>query len=321
MKVLMAGTDIGRCRHEIMVTSALKNHEAGAGLGCGILAYLIWGFFPVYFKSLASVPSLQVVAHRVVWSILFLFLLIAVRSRLTDVQNALKSRRSLLILVTTAFLIATNWLVFIIAVGHAQVLQASLGYFITPFVSVLLGFLFLKERLRRMQLFGMLLATCGVLLLTVQYGHIPWAALTLALTFGSYGLLRKIVEVDALIGLTVETFLVAPVALGYLIFVSSNGTGAFPISGITVNSLLMLAGVVTAVPLLLFATAARRLKLATIGFLQYITPTLHFLLAVLVYGESFTLSNLSSFILIWSGLCFYSVDAWLAMRTYRMGLS
>jgi chloramphenicol-sensitive protein RarD len=298
----------------------LNNQKAGVGLVCGVLAYLIWGVFPVYFKFLGSVQSLQVVAHRVVWSLLFLFLLIAILRRVADVRAALKSGRSLLILVTTALLIAANWLIFIIAIDHAQILQASLGYFITPFVNILLGFLFLKERLRRMQLFGLLLATCGVILITVQYGRIPWAALTLALTFGSYGLLRKIVAVDALVGLTVETLLVAPIAVGYLIFVSYNGTGAFPFAGIKINSLLMFAGVVTAVPLLLFATAARSLKLATVGFLQYIAPTLQFLLAVLVYGESFTLSNLCSFILIWGGLCFYSVDAWLAMRIYRIGV-
>lgn len=291
------------------------------GLGCGILAYLIWGVFPVYFKFLGSVPSLQVVAHRVVWSLLFLFLLIIVLGRSADVRTALKSRRTLLILVTTAFLIAANWLIFIIAIDHAQILQASLGYFITPFFSVFLGFLFLKERLRRMQLFGLLLATCGVLLITVQFGHIPWAALTLALTFSGYGLLRKIVGVDALVGLTVETLLVAPVAVAYLIFVSLDGTGSFPLAGIKINGLLMFSGIVTAVPLLLFATAARRLKLATVGFLQYLAPTLQFLLAVVVYNELFTLSNLCSFMLIWGGIIFYSVDAWLAMKIYRSGLS
>lgn len=291
------------------------------GLGCGVLAYLIWGVFPVYFKSLGSVPSLQVVAHRVVWSLLFLFLIIIMWGRSADVRTALKSRRSLLILVTTAFLIAANWLIFVIAIDHAQILQASLGYFITPFFSVFLGVLFLKEHLRRMQLFALLLAACGVLLITVQYGHIPWAALTLALTFSGYGLLRKIVAVDALVGLTVETLLVAPVAAGYLIFVSLNGTGSFPLPDIKINSLLMFSGIVTAVPLLLFATAARRLKLATVGFLQYIAPTLQFLLAVLVYDELFTLSNLCSFMLIWGGLCFYSVDAWLAMKIYRKSLS
>ncbi|MDD2273076.1 MAG: EamA family transporter RarD [Desulfuromonadaceae bacterium] len=303
------------------MSSISKDKEAGVGLGCGILAYLMWGGFPVYFKSLGSVPSLQVVAHRVVWSLLFLFLLILVWGRSADVWTALKSRRTLLILVTTAFLIAANWLIFVIAIDHAQILQASLGYFITPFFSVFLGFLFLKERLRRMQLFGLLLATCGVLLITVQFGHIPWAALTLALTFSCYGLLRKIVAVDALVGLTVETLLVAPVAVAYLVFVSLNGAGSFPLSGIKINSLLMFSGIVTAVPLLLFATAARRLKLATVGFLQYLAPTLQFLLAVLVYNELFTLSNLCSFMLIWCGIFFYSVDAWLAMKIYRSALS
>ncbi|MHB8122789.1 MAG: EamA family transporter RarD [Desulfuromonadaceae bacterium] len=302
------------------MSSLAKKHDAGVGLGCGVLAYLIWGIFPVYFKSLGSVPPLQVVAHRVVWSLLFLFLLIIIWGRSADVRTALKSRRSLLILVTTAFLIAANWLIFVIAIDHAQILQASLGYFITPFFSVFLGFLFLKEHLRRMQLFAVLLAACGVLLITVQYGHIPWAALTLALTFSGYGLLRKIVAVDALVGLTVETLLVAPVAAGYLVFVSLNGTGSFPLPDIKINSLLMFSGIVTAVPLLLFATAARRLKLATVGFLQYIAPTLQFLLAVLVYDELFTLSNLCSFMLIWGGLCFYSVDAWLAMKIYRKSI-
>lgn len=294
-----------------------KYAKVGVGLGYGVLAYFVWGFFPVYFKFLVTVPALQVVAHRIVWSVLFLGLLIAVRGRWSDLDAALKDRRSLLILMTTAVLIATNWLVFVLAVGHAQIIQSSLGYFITPFVSVLLGVLFLHERLRRLQLFSLILAAGGVLLLTVQYGQLPWAALTLALTFGSYGLLRKVVAVDALIGLTVETLLLAPVAAGYLLFTSYSGTGAFPEAGIQVNSLLVFAGIATAVPLLLFASAARRLKLATIGFLQYLTPTLHFLLAVVVYGEPFALSHLCSFALIWGGLCCYSVDAWLAMRTYR----
>lgn len=302
------------------MSSDPENHAAGAGLGYGVLAYLIWGFFPVYFKSLVTVPALQVVAHRIAWSVLFLGLLIVVRGRMADVRAALKDRRSLVILMVTALLIATNWLVFILAVGHAQVIQSSLGYFITPFVSVTLGMVFLHEHLRRLQLFSLLLAASGVLLLTLQYGRVPWAALTLALTFGSYGLLRKIVAVDALAGLMVETLLLAPVAIGYLLFVASDGAGAFPSAGLQISVLLMLAGVVTAIPLLLFASAARCLRLATIGFLQYLTPTLHFLLAVLAYGEPFTVHHLFSFALIWSGLACYSVDAWLAMRTYR-GLS
>ncbi len=290
---------------------------ASAGLGYGILAYLIWGFFPVYFKALAGVPPLQVVCHRIVWSVLFLWLIIVWRGRWGMIRDALHDRRAVLLLTVSALLIATNWLVFIIAVGHAQVIQSSLGYFITPFVSVLLGVIFFQERLRRLQLVSLFLAAAGVLLLTIQYGEIPWVAMILALTFGSYGLLRKIVTVDSLTGLTVETLLLGPAALGYLIFVSWQGSGAFPAHGAQTSSLLMLAGIATAVPLLLFASAARRLRLATIGFLQYITPTFHFLLAVLLYKEPFTRSHLASFLLIWSGLCCYSYEAWRGMREAR----
>lgn len=292
-------------------------HGAATGLGYGITAYLIWGFFPVYFKALAGVPPLQVVCHRIVWSVLFLWLIIVWRGRWGAIRDALHDRRAVALLIVSALLIATNWLVFIIAVGHSQVIQSSLGYFITPFVSVLLGLLFFQERLRRLQLVSLLLAAVGVLLLTVQYGRFPWVAMILALTFGSYGLFRKIVTVDSLTGLTVETLLLGPAALGYLVFVSWQGTGAFLSQGAQTVTLLVLSGVATAVPLLLFASAARLLRLATIGFLQYLTPTLHFLLAVLLYREPFTQAHLVCFLLIWSGLCCYSYDAWRGMREAR----
>lgn len=302
----------------IRVTEKTDTHQdAAAGLGYGILAYLIWGFFPVYFKALANVPPLQVVCHRIVWSVLFLSLIIGWRGRWVTIRDALQNRRALLLLTASALLIATNWLVFIIAVGHAQVIQSSLGYFITPFVSVLLGFLFYQERLRRLQLISLLLAATGVLLVTFQFGLFPWVAITLALTFGSYGLIRKIVTVDSLTGLTLETLLLTPPALGYLVYASYRGESAFPAQGLQTGILLMLSGVATAVPLLLFASAARRLRLATIGFLQYITPTFHFLLAVLLYREPFTRTHLASFLLIWSGLCCYSYDAWLGMKQVR----
>ncbi len=298
------------------VVSEKQNHPPGsaAGLGYGIVAYLIWGFFPVYFKALSAVPPLQVVAHRIVWSVLFLWIIIALRGTWRDLRDAFRNTRALLLLTVSALLIATNWLVFIIAVGHAQVIQSSLGYFMTPFISVLLGVIFLQERLRRIQLISLILAAMGVVLLTLQYGHFPWVALLLALTFGSYGLFRKIVTVDSLTGLTVETLLLGPAALGYLVYLFVQGTSAVPSVGLQTSSLLALAGVVTAVPLLLFASAARRLRLATIGFLQYITPTLHFLLAVLLYKEPFTKAHLTSFLFIWGGLCCYSYDAWRGMR-------
>jgi len=296
---------------------APSHAEAGTGLLYGVFAYLIWGFFPVYFKAFGSVPSLQIVSHRIAWSVVFLMLLSMRPGRFGALRTALTDRRSLLILVSTAILIAINWLVFIIAVGHAQVLQSSLGYFITPFVSVLLGLVFLKEQLRRLQLAALILAAIGVVTLTVRYGSIPWTALILATTFGSYGLLRKVVRTDALAGLTVETILLAPLACAYLVYAAWRGEGAFLQSGLTIDLLLVLAGVVTAVPLLLFAAAARRLRLATIGFLQYITPTMHFLLAVVVYHEPFTSAHLASFLFIWAGLLLYSWDAWRALSVQR----
>jgi len=300
-----------------MQHKAAEKKDAAAGLGYGILAYLIWGFFPVYFKALAAVPALQVVCHRIVWSMLFLWLIIAWRGQWRAILAAFHDRHALGLLTVSALLIATNWLVFIIAVGHAQVIQSSLGYFITPFVSVLLGFLFFKERLHRLQLISLALAATGVLLLTIQYGRFPWVAMILALTFGSYGLFRKIVSVNSLTGLTVETLLLGPLALGYLIYLSWCGNSAFLGQGAQTTTLLLLAGVATAVPLLLFASAARRLRLATIGFLQYLTPTMHFLLAVLLYKEPFTQAHLASFLCIWGGLCCYSYDAWRGMRSAR----
>lgn len=298
-----------------------KDQVSQSGLGYGLLAYLIWGFFPVYFKALSSVPPLQILCHRIAWSVLFLLIIISLLGRWQTIRSAFHDLRALALLSVSALLIAINWLVFIIAVGHGQVIQSSLGYFITPFVSVLLGFLFFQERLRRLQLFSLLFATGGVLLLTIQYGRVPWTAFILALTFGSYGLLRKIVTVDSLTGLMIETLLLGPLALGYLFFVSWHGSGVFPTPGTTLNILLALSGVATAVPLLLFASAARRLRLATIGFLQYITPTFHFLLAVLLYKEPFTQTHLGSFLFIWGGLCCYSYDAWLGVKENRLKVS
>ena len=284
------------------------------GLLFGICSYLIWGFFPIYFRAIDLVPPPQVVAHRIVWAAFFLAILATVRRGWGDIRTALITRGSLLLLVTTALLIATNWLVFIIAVGHGEILQSSLGYFITPFVSVILGMTVLKERLRPMQTAALLLALVGVLLITLQQSGIPWAALTLAITFGSYGLLRKTTGVDAITGLSVETFLLFPAALAYLLFVKLKGTGCFLYTGLQNDILLVSAGLLTSIPLLLFAAAARRLRMATIGFLQYITPTMHFLIAVVIYREPFKLSSLVSFGFIWLGLLLYSLDALQGVR-------
>ena len=302
-----------------MIEQETKNthKDAATGLGYGITAYLIWGFFPVYFKALTSVPALQVVSHRIVWSVLFLSLILGWRGKWSVVAGAFRDRRVVVLLISSALLIATNWLVFIIAIAHSQVIQSSLGYFITPFVSVLLGVIFLKERLSRLQSISLILAAAGVVLLTVNYGRFPWVSLILAFTFGSYGLFRKVVTVDSITGLTVETLLLSPFALGYLVYVTLNGTGSFPGQALQINVFLVFAGVATSVPLLLFASAARRLRLSTIGFLQYITPTMHFLLAVLLYREPFTQAHLICFLLIWAGLCCYSFDAVRRVRAVR----
>jgi chloramphenicol-sensitive protein RarD len=285
----------------------------GRGLLCGLTAYVVWGFFPVFFKAVRQVPPLEVVSHRIVWSAAFLIVVVTLLRKWSGIAAAVRVRRTLGALVLSTALIFTNWLVFIFAVGRGEVLQSSLGYFITPLVNVLLGFIFLRERLRPLQWCSLFLALGGVLCLTARIGSFPWIAVVLAFTFGMYGLIRKTVAIDSLGGLTVETLLAAPAALAYLLFMAKTGRAAF-LSGGSADFLLPLAGVVTAVPLLLFAAAARRLRLATMGFLQYITPTLHFLLAVLMYRESFTPVHLVSFSAIWVGIAFYSFDAFYGAR-------
>ena len=293
--------------------------EAGRGLLCGIGAYLIWGgVFPVYFKALGSVPLLQVVSHRIVWSLVFLLFLNC--GRWEGIRRAL-TRRSLRILATTAILIAANWLLFIYAIVSGQILQASLGYFMTPLANVLLGLVFLRERLSRLQLLSLLLAASGVLVSILRCGSVPWIALILALSFACYGLLRKVVQADALAGLTIETALLAPIAGAYIVFVGVRGDGVFFVSGLSADFLLVMAGVMTAVPLLLFAAAARRLRLTTVGFLQYLSPSLQFCLAVFVYREPFSTVQLVSFTLIWISLFLYSWNAWRTLSDPQVKLS
>lgn len=282
---------------------------ARKGIVLGLSAYLVWGFFPVYFRALAGAAPLEIVAHRIAWSALLLLLLCALRRQGKALCSALGDRRTLLFLSGSTLLIGTNWLVFIYAVERGEVLQSSLGYFINPLVSILLGFAFLGERLNRWQQASLLLAASGVLYLTLHSGQVPWIALILAWSFGLYGLLRKVAQVDALTGLTVETLLLAPLATGYLLWLQAQGEAMFLAGSLRHDLLLPLAGAVTALPLLCFAGAARRLRLATVGFLQYITPTLHFVLAVGLFGEPFSATHLVSFACIWAGLAIYTADA------------
>lgn len=288
--------------------SQLSDSEARLGVVYAVAAYVWWGLCPIYFKVLAHVPALQILCHRILWSLLLLGGLLAWQRRWHDVRLVTRDRATLLRLAATTVLIANNWGVFIWAVAHGELLQASFGYFINPLVNVLLGVVFLHERLRRMQTAGVLLAAVGVGYLISVYGSVPWVALVLAFSFGFYGLLRKTMRADALVGLSVETALLAPLALTYLVFADVQGTGAFLRQSRALDALLAAAGVITAVPLLWFAAGARRLRYSTIGFIQYLAPTGQFLLAVLAFGEPFTRHHLISFVCIWIALALYSFD-------------
>lgn len=297
--------------------SSMTSTSAQTGVFLGIAAYFFWGFFPAFFKLVDHLSPMIILCHRLLWSFAFLVLLIVLTRRHTEVFAALRKPNVLLTLCASTVLIAGNWLVFLYAVNAGHVLQSSLGYFITPLFTIFLGFIFLGERLHRWQNISLLLAASGVLSLTIAQGVLPWISLLLAFTFGSYGLLRKKVGVDSLIGLMVETLLLAPFALVFLFYVDSQGGRFFGETSID-TLVLILSGVVTAIPLLLFAAAARRLRLATVGFLQYITPTLHFLLAIFAYQEPFSVVHAVSFSLIWAALLIYSIAGFRRARDYAL---
>lgn len=284
--------------------------EARIGVMYGIACYAWWGLAPLYFKAIRQVPAPEVLAHRIIWSLVLLYLLVRWRGKTALVFTALADRRTLLTLVGTTLLIAVNWLTFIWAIAHDQLLQASLGYYMNPLINVLLGFVFLRERLRGTQWFCVLLAGIGVTYLTLSSGQAPVLALILGWTFAFYGLLRKTVRADALTGLLIETALLAPLSVGYLIWLFANGDNVFAAQSRTTDLLLLAAGIVTATPLLWFSNAARRLRLSTIGFLQYIAPSLQFLLAVVLFAEPFTRKHQFSFACIWVALALFSLDAW-----------
>jgi chloramphenicol-sensitive protein RarD len=296
------------------ISQTEEDNSSRIGVLLGLTAYLMWGSFPVFFKAIEGPEPLEIVCHRIFWSVIFLLILVACKRQLGQVGATLKNRQVLLTLCGSTLLIATNWLVFIYAVQHGEVLQSSLGYFITPLLSILLGFIFLHERLNPWQMFSVLLALAGVLNLTLLHGQFPWIALILATSFGLYGLLRKVAKVEAMIGLTVETLLLGPFALAYIVYLTTQQGSSFLTGTLRLDLLLPLSGVVTAIPLLLFVAAARRLQLATIGFLQYLTPSMHFLLAVGLYNERFSHGHLISFVFIWTGLAIYSGNTFWKSR-------
>ena len=284
------------------------------GAFAALAAFSMWGFIPLYFKAVSHLPAFEILAHRIVWTVFFVGMLIIITGNLKNVHAVFANRKLLATLLLSSLLISLNWLVFIWAISHDMVLQSSLGYFINPLVNVALGLIFLKERLRLLQWVAVGLSVIGVGNLIIQHGTIPWVALTLAISFGLYGLVRKIAVVDAQTGLFVETTIILPPVLAYLIYIGIKGTGAFNPMDIQLTGLLMMAGLMTATPLVLFAIAAKRLLLSTVGFFQYIAPTGHFLLAVFLYNEPFTDAHKVTFVLIWMALAIYTVDTLIAHR-------
>ena len=289
------------------------DRAARVGLVCGLGAYLAWGFIPLYFRLLRGIPPIDVVSHRVAWSVVFLTVLLTVQNGWAELRAALRSRRTMLRLCGSTIVIAANWLIFIWAVEHDQVLQASLGYFINPLVSVVLAMTFLKERLRPVQIASVLLATVAVVILTVAYGRVPWVAVSLALSFGFYGLIRKTTPVGPLPGLSIETALLLPLALAYVLLISDATPQLTPRH----VGLLAISGPITALPLLLFAAAAHRLRLTTLGFLQYVGPICQFLLAVLVFKERFEPAQQLAFGMIWAALVVFTVDSVKGINSRR----
>jgi chloramphenicol-sensitive protein RarD len=280
-----------------------------AGSGFALAAYTIWGVMPAYWKELAAVPPPEILANRVVWSLLFTVALLAALGRLPEVREVLRDPRRRLALLASGVLIAVNWGIFIWAVSVGRLVEASFGYYLNPIVNVALGVLLLGERLRRLQQVAVGIAAFGVIVLGVGSGAAPWLPLALAASFGVYGLLRKLTPVSSLSGLTVETALLTPLSLGYLLLLGYTGEGHLGGAGLRTSALLVFSGVATALPLIWFASAAKRLSFSTLGLYQYLAPTLSFLLAVAVYDEPFTPVRAFAFGCIWAAIALYTADS------------
>ena len=286
--------------------SAVQDN-ARRGFLLGLSAYGLWGILPIYFKAVAAVPAIDIVAHRVVWSIPFLAVLLTFAGGWRQVAQAVRNRKTLGLLAVSALLIAVNWLLYVYAVTSGQILAGSLGYYLNPLMNVVLGRIVLKERLTRLQWTAVIIAALGVSALALEALNQLWISLALCVSFATYGLLRKIAPVDSLAGLSVETGMIFPVALAWLLWGLAAGQPSFGANA-DVTALLLLAGIVSTTPLLLFTGAARRLRYSTLGMLQFIAPTLQFLLAVLVYGEAFTTAHAIAFGAIWLALALYVAE-------------
>ena len=292
---------------------------AQVGIMCAIAAYTMWGIAPIYFKQLTVLPAAEILMHRVTWSVLVLVGLIAGLKQRAKVAAALRNKKVMQVLLVAGILLGANWLLFIWAVNNDHILDASLGYYINPLINVFLGRLFLGERLRTFQRVAVVLAIVGVAILIFSYGHVPWIALVLAGSFSIYGILRKQVAVDSLPGLFIETLMLSPLALGYWLLFGSEYSNLFN-NDASLNMLILAAGIVTTAPLLCFTAAARRIMYSTLGFLQYIGPTLMFVLAVYLYDEPLDEARLITFGFVWLALAVFSVDSLIAYKKKRKAL-
>jgi chloramphenicol-sensitive protein RarD len=295
-------------------SAEVQSGDSPTGFAYGVAAYGLWGIIPLYFRLLIDVPPLQVLAHRAWWSFAVLAIGVSAVGLRDDVVAVFRRRRTLSTLAVSASLIAVNWFMYIYAVSTEQIVQAGLGYFITPLGNMLLGVVLLKESLRGLQVAALGLATAGVALLTFRSGAVPWISLSLATSFSLYAYVRKIAAAEAMVGLFVETMLLAPFALAYLGFLAVQGTGVFTPSDPEHCWKLMIGGIVTTIPLLCFAAAVRRLRMTTMGFLQFLSPTLQVLLAVFLFGEEFTRAHAEAFPLILLAVGLYLADAMLRRR-------
>jgi len=273
-----------------------------------LAAFVAWGLLPVYWKALQSIPTQEILAHRIFWAFVFVSFLLWKQRRWAEFKWTFRSRRNRWACILTAAIIGSNWFIYIWAINHNHIVDTSLGYFINPLITVLLGVIFLREKLNLWQVTACVLAAIGVVYLTLQYGRIPWIAISLALTFGFYGLLRKTARIESLIGLTAETGLLSFLALAYLLILAVRGDGSAGTAPAAIHLLFIGAGLVTATPLLWYTIGVRRIKLSTAGFLQYLAPSMQLLLGVVVYGESFTRTHLISFGLIWIALLIFSLS-------------
>lgn len=290
-------------------SSGQRPSPASAGIAFGLAAYGFWGLLPIYFKLLTSVPPVAIVAQRIVWSILFLFVLTLVMRGFGQVRSALSDRRTLRLLMLTALLIGTNWLIYVYAVNSGHILAASLGYYLNPLANILLGYFVLREPLSRTQWIAVAIASVGVAVLAAGALQHLWISVALCISFALYGLFRKIAAVEASAGLAIETGLLLPVALGWLFFGASSGIAIWGDGSTRVLLLLLGTGIASTLPLLFFTAAARRLRYSTLGILQFVAPTLQFLLAVFAYGEPFTLAHAVAFAAIWTAAALYLISS------------